>query len=82
MSDENPLTPSEVETLRMLAGGLTNKQIAARERAGSSAIANRIARASVKLGTHTTVQTVVVALCRGYLAKERSGGDRHEVSTV
>ena len=34
MSDNNPLTPKEIETLRMLAGGLTPQQIAAREYAG------------------------------------------------
>ena len=67
--DDNPLTPKEIETLRMLAAGLTPQQIAAREYAGGTAISNRIARAAVKLGTTTTTHTVVVALCRGYLKK-------------
>lgn len=65
--EPNPLTAKEIETLRMLAGGLTPKQIAAREYAGGTAVSNRIARAAVKLGTKTTTHTVVVALCRGYL---------------
>ena len=64
---ENPLTASEVETLRMLAAGLTCQEIAEREFTGSTAISNRVARDGRKLGTVTTVQTVVVALCRGYL---------------
>lgn len=63
----NPLTPVEIEALRMLAAGLTHQEIAERERVGSTAITNRINRASRKLGTVTTVHTVVVALRRGYL---------------
>jgi DNA-binding NarL/FixJ family response regulator len=67
VNDVCPLTPVEIEALRMLAAGLTHQEIAERERTGSTAISNRIARAGRKLGTVTPVQTVVVALCRGYL---------------
>lgn len=63
----NPLTDKEVETLRMLAAGLTPQQIAARDYVEGTAVSNRVARAAVKLGTKTTTHTVVVALCRGYL---------------
>lgn len=63
----NPLNAREVRVLRMLASGLEVKQVAHRERVGHEAISNRIARMKRKLGTETTIQTVVVALICGYL---------------
>jgi DNA-binding NarL/FixJ family response regulator len=66
---ECPLTPVEIQALRLLAAGLTHQEIAERENVGSTAITNRVTRAGRKLGTVTPTQTVVVALCRGYLKK-------------
>jgi DNA-binding CsgD family transcriptional regulator len=78
--DENPLIEHEIQTLRMLAGGLTNRQIATREGVTPTAVANRVARAARKLGTTTKTNTVLVAFARGYLNKP--GGASHEVSRV
>lgn len=69
MNDECPLSVNEIETLRMLAAGLTTSQIARRLMLGPTAITNRVSRAARKLGTTTTVNTVLVAFRRGYLAE-------------
>lgn len=63
----NPLSTSEVQALRMLAVGLTTRQIADRLKLSPTSITNRVSRAARKLGTTTAVNTVLVAHCRGYL---------------
>lgn len=68
MNDNCPLTAIEIETLRMLAAGLTVRQIARRHLVGPTSITNRVSRAAKKLGTSTTVNTVLVAFRRGYLS--------------
>lgn len=65
----NPLSRSEREALRMLAAGLTVRQIAARLHLSPTSITNRVSRAARRLGTTTTVNTVLVAYRRGYLAE-------------
>lgn len=71
---ENPLTPTEVQALRMLAEGLTTRQIAGRLHRSPTSITNRVSRAARKLGTTTTVNTVLVAYRRGYLGQPSAPG--------
>lgn len=66
-TDENPLSASQKLVLRMLAAGLTNKQVARRLDVKDSAVAMRVNRAMKTLGTHTPTQTVLVAWVRGFL---------------
>ncbi|HJP80586.1 MAG TPA: hypothetical protein VJ914_40315 [Pseudonocardiaceae bacterium] len=57
----NPLLPRDVEVLMMLGQGMRPQQIGREWNRTASAIMNRIARVTTKLGTRTTAQTVLEA---------------------
>jgi DNA-binding NarL/FixJ family response regulator len=56
------LTPREVEVLRLLAGGLTNQQIAKELLISTSTVKNHIQRILTKLGASDRTQAAVMAI--------------------
>jgi DNA-binding CsgD family transcriptional regulator len=59
--------PGELDVVRMLANGLTITAIARRLHIATSAVSQRLARAAARLGTTSTVQTVLACERRGLL---------------
>jgi len=68
-----PLTGREIEVLALLAGGLANKEIAARLRLGESTVKTHLANVFRKLGASDRVQAVTEGMRRGYLEPPRGG---------
>jgi DNA-binding NarL/FixJ family response regulator len=69
----NPLTPCEVEVLRLVAQGRTNQQFARNLLISVSTVKRHIRHVSSKLGVRERVQAAVRAIELGLL-DERSGG--------
>jgi two-component system nitrate/nitrite response regulator NarL len=59
------LTPREREVLQALADGLSDKEIAERLHVGIGTVRNHIVSIFGKLGTHSRLQTLVLALRYG-----------------
>jgi DNA-binding NarL/FixJ family response regulator len=62
-----PLTPRELEVLRLIAGGLRNKEIAARLDIGEQTAMSHIKNIFAKLQVNDRTKAVTVALQRGII---------------
>jgi DNA-binding NarL/FixJ family response regulator len=61
------LTDREREVLALLAGGLTNSQIAARLVVSVHTVRNHVAHLSAKLGAHSKLEALSIAIRKGLL---------------
>ena len=66
--DGTPLTPRELEVLRLVARGLTNRQIGARLYISEKTVSVHLSRAMSKLEVSNRAEAVNAAHLRGYLA--------------
>lgn len=73
---DRPVTELELEAIRLLADGLTVTQAAGRLHIGAPAVSQRLHRAALFLGTHTTVHTVLECHRRGLLGPDTRRADR------
>jgi two-component system, NarL family, response regulator len=67
------LSPREVQILRQLASGGSNKEMAARLGVSLGTIKNQVASALVKLGAYDRTHAVALALARGILDLDQVG---------
>lgn len=74
---KNALSDNELTVVRLLAAGLSTKQVASRLGIGAAAVSMRLRRAAGVLGTTTAVQTAVVCARLGLLDP-----DNHRVTRV
>ncbi|HEU5127643.1 MAG TPA: AAA family ATPase [Glycomyces sp.] len=65
-----PLTPRELAVLRLVATGLTNRQIGAELYISEKTVSVHLSRAMAKLGAANRAEAVSTAHLRGYLADE------------
>ena len=65
------MTPRELEVFRLLAGGLTNGEIAAQLIVGETTIKTHVTRILMKLGVRDRVQAVVLAYETGIISPGR-----------
>lgn len=73
MTPPHDLTEREIRTLRLIALGYGAKAIARRDGVSVAAVTRRVWRASLKLGTVTTVSTVLMAYQLGCFTLPRIG---------
>src|SRR5262245_8064007 len=66
-----PLTPVEHDVLRLMAAGLTNREIAGRMRWSVATVKKYVQRVLAKLGVPDRTRAAVVAVRRGLLADDR-----------
>jgi DNA-binding NarL/FixJ family response regulator len=59
---ETPLTPRELEVVRLVVEGLTNEAIAERLTLSPRTVQSHVARAAKKLGVRTRTQLAVAVL--------------------
>jgi DNA-binding NarL/FixJ family response regulator len=69
-----PLTPREVEILRLLASGQTNRQIGLQVRLGAGTVRNYLGRIFRKLGVTSRTQAAVRAVELGLVDADRVPG--------
>jgi len=67
------LTPRELEVLRLLAGGMDQREIAERLVISSKTVATHIQHILVKLGVHSRAQAVAAAHRYGLVEPHRNG---------
>jgi DNA-binding CsgD family transcriptional regulator len=63
----NLLTPRQLEVVRLLAAGLSTRDIAAALHLSSTTVRNHVAMILATLGVHTRLQAVMAAQARGLL---------------
>jgi len=68
-------TPRQVDVLRLVADGLTNKEIAVELGISQWTVVEHLNRAFATLGVRTRAQAAVVADRRGLLAVAAHGGE-------
>jgi DNA-binding NarL/FixJ family response regulator len=61
------LTPREIEILALMAGGLSNREIADSLGTSEGTIKNHVSSVLAKLGVRDRVRAVLKAIDRGYL---------------
>jgi DNA-binding NarL/FixJ family response regulator len=66
----NNVTPSELEVLRLMAGGLSNAEIAGDLTVSDPTVKTHVARVLMKLGVRDRVQAVVLAYESGLMVAE------------
>jgi HD-GYP domain-containing protein (c-di-GMP phosphodiesterase class II) len=66
------LTPREIEVLRLLARGLSNKEVAARLVIAPKTVGNHVEHIYAKIGASTRAQASLFAMQHGLLAEEES----------
>jgi DNA-binding NarL/FixJ family response regulator len=62
------LTPRELSVLRCLAEGLSNVAIARKLHLSPNTVGNHLQRLATKLGAHSKLEMLVIALRRGLVA--------------
>jgi len=73
-STQEALSPRETEVLRLLAGGLTNKEMALTLAVGEKTIKTHVSRILGKLGVQSRTQAALYASRVGLLPVEELGG--------
>jgi len=69
-----PLTPREVDVLRLMAAGYSNAEIASALHLATGTVKNRVSDVLVKLGTRDRTRAVLRALDLGLLGQDRASG--------
>jgi DNA-binding NarL/FixJ family response regulator len=64
---QSPLSPRERETLRLVAAGATNRQVAAKLGIGEETVKTILGRAFLKLGAHRRAEAVATAAAAGLI---------------
>jgi len=65
---EDALTPSKIEVLRLIAGGLANKEIAARLQVTEEAVKSRVKSILSKLHANDRTHAAMIGLKRGIIS--------------
>lgn len=65
-AEENPLTPRELETLRLAGEGATTAEIAAELCLSVGTVRNYLSRAIIKTGARNRVDAIRIATCSGW----------------
>jgi DNA-binding NarL/FixJ family response regulator len=71
----DPLTPREVEVLRLLAGGYSNREIARALRVVEGTVKNHVSSILSKLGVRDRTRAVLLAARAGYLETAAKPGE-------
>lgn len=66
-TEPDPLTPREVEVLRLMAGGLSNREIAEAFGTSEATVKSQVSSIISKLGVRDRIRAVLRALEKGYL---------------
>jgi DNA-binding CsgD family transcriptional regulator len=74
-ADTSPLTPREHEVLRLLAAGLSDREVAARLVISRKTVEKHVGAVLRKTGSASRTAAVVLALDRGWLASDDLGED-------
>jgi DNA-binding NarL/FixJ family response regulator len=75
------LSPRENEVLRLLAGGLTNKQMAQTLEVGEKTIKTQVSRILGKVGVQSRTQPALYVSRIGLLSVDELGGARRPTTT-
>jgi DNA-binding NarL/FixJ family response regulator len=63
----DPLTPREIEVLRLMAGGLSNREIADASGTSEGTVKNQVSSILSKLGVRDRVRAVLKGIAEGYV---------------
>lgn len=66
-ANPDPLTPREVEVLRLMAGGLSNREIAEAFGTSEATVKSQVSSVISKLGVRDRIRAVLRALEKGYV---------------
>ena len=66
-STDSPLTPAEVDVLRLIAGGNANKEIAAQLSTTQETVKGRVKNILAKLGANDRTHAAIIGLKRGII---------------